>query len=162
MTEEYAEFVSKWMVERREEVAANPDAGYLGPYGITMDQKQAAIEEATILKPYRIYVFKHVAHLLNGLGVSWFLTDGTLLGWYRSKSMIAHDNDIDLSMLEEDMLKVWQNRQLLPDDVLVTCSDPGRPEFNWCTDDECYPFDPSKNSAKKIVFTLKNVPPRSK
>ena len=100
MTEEYAEFVSKWMVERREEVAANPDAGYLSPYGITMDQKQAAIEEATILKPYRIYVFKHVAHLLNGLGVSWFLTDGTLLGWYRSKSMIAHDHDIDLSMLE--------------------------------------------------------------
>ena len=98
-------------------------------------------------------------HIMRTCAAQRMLTDGTLLGWYRSKSMIAHDNDIDLSTLEEDMLKVWQNRHLLPDDIKMTCADPGRPEFNWCTDDECYPFDPSKNSAKKIIFTLKNIPP---
>lgn len=159
MTEEYYEAVRKWTRDKRAEVKANPGGAYLGPYGITVDQKQAAIEEINILNPYKIYVLKHVAHLLNSLDVPWFISDGTLLGWYRSKSMIAYDNDIDLSMFEADMLKVWKNRHLLPEDVHVTCADPGRPEFNWCTDDACQPFDWSKNSIKKLGFSTTNIPP---
>ena len=157
MSETYGEAVTRWSVEHRKQVIDNPDVEFLGPYGITLDQKQAAIEEAKLLKPYRLYVFKHVTQLLNSLDIPWFLTYGTLLGWYRSKAMIAHDHDIDIAIVkEEDMLTVWKNRHRLPDDVSVICSDVVERNFNWCTDDECHPYDPSKGGVKKLLFTLKN------
>lgn len=146
---------------RRREVLNNPDKDYLTAYGIAVDEVEDAIKEADILKPYRLYVLKQVADLLTKLGVSWFITDGTLLGWYRNKSMISHDTDIDTIIMEKDMLCIWKNRHLLPNDLEMKCNDPGSDDlsFQWCSDDRCIPFDPSKHTgAKQLLVKMKDLP----
>ncbi len=115
----------------------DPNGVYLTPFGITPEQRRAAEEESAILKPYRLYALENTAKLLTSLGVTWFISNGTLLGWFRNGRMIPHDTDVDTTILEEDMLTVWRNRHLLPKEVQMNCMDPSQPEFSWFSDQEC-------------------------
>lgn len=40
--------------------------------------------------------------ILNSLGIRCWLTDGTLLGFFREKDLIEHDRDVDLGVRIED------------------------------------------------------------
>ena len=141
----------------------NPDGEYINTYGVRPDEKQLLIRESAFLKPHRLYVFKAIIDLLNDLGVKWFISDGTLLGWYRHKAMIPHDYDLDLAILEEDMQKVWKNRHKLPSDVVLdNVGSADQSETIWVTDDVSIPFDPASKSAKKLGAYKTTLPPKPK
>ena len=55
--------------------------------------------------------------IMDGLKVDFFLMGGTLLGLYRDKSLIKHDNDIDIGLMEDieleplmKNLKTWAQK----------------------------------------------------
>ena len=88
-----------------------------GPYGITLDQKQATIDRGSktsqAVQTLRVQTHCPVAQQPRHTVVPhiWHVTG-------RSKAMIAHDHDIDIAIeKEEDMLTVWKNRT----DFLTTC-----------------------------------------
>jgi hypothetical protein len=141
----------------------NPDGEYINTYGVRPDEKQLLIRESAFLKPHRLHVFKAIIDLLNDLGVKWFISDGTLLGWYRLKAMIPHDYDLDLAILEEDVQKVWKNRHKLPSDVVLdNVGSADQSETIWVTDDVSIPFDPASKSAKKLGAYKTTLPPKPK
>lgn len=51
---------------------------------------------------------------LKDLGVDYWLSYGTLLGWYRERGIIAHDIDIDYAASTDAFELIWQNRDRLP------------------------------------------------
>ena len=143
-------------------ISDNPNGEFINAWGITTSEKNKFILECNTLRPYRLYVFKKVVELLNKLGVTWFISDGTLLGWYRCHgSMIVHDYDIDVSILESDMQLVWRNRHRLPDDVVLENIGSGDGSgYVWVTDDENIPFNPSAQSSKKLAAYNTKIPPK--
>ena len=107
-------------------------------------------------------MFRKVVDLLNELGVTWYISDGTLLGWYRCHgTMISHDYDVDISILESDMQLVWKNRHRLPSDVVLENIGSGDGSGHiWVTDDEDNPFDPLAESSKKLAAYNTKIPPK--
>ena len=146
----------------QKKIKDNPNEEFINAWGITTSEKNKFILECNTLRPYRLYVFKKVVELLNELGVTWFISDGTLLGWYRCHgSMIVYDYDIDVSILESDMQLVWRNRHRLPDDVVLENIGSGDGSGTiWVTDDEDIPFDPSAQSSKKLATYGTKIPPK--
>jgi hypothetical protein len=141
----------------------NPNEECINTYGIRPDDKELLMRESAFLKPHRLYVFKAMVDLLNELGITWFITDGTLLGWYRNRAMIPHDYDLDISVMEEDLQKVWRNRHKIPNDVVLDNVGSGdQTEFIWVTDDTSIPFDPALKSAKKLGAYRTTLPPKPK
>lgn len=51
---------------------------------------------------------------LGDLGAQYWINYGTLLGYHRSNSLIAHDIDIDFGAREYEAKRIWENRHLLP------------------------------------------------
>ena len=51
-----------------------------------------------------IFALNDVVKILNKLKISYFITDGTILGLYRDKTLIAHDNDIDIALIDNTKL----------------------------------------------------------
>ena len=146
-----------------QKMSDDPDGEYINTYGVRTDEKELLIRESAFLKPHRIHVFKAVTDLLNELNIKWFVSDGTLLGWYRHRAMIPHDYDLDLVILEEDVREVWRNRHKLPSDVVL--DNVGSADQScrvWVTDDYSIPFDPSSKSAKKLGAYKTTLPPKPK
>ena len=50
------------------------------------------------------FLFSEAVSILNKLKISYFITDGTILGLYRDKKFIPHDNDIDLALIDNKKL----------------------------------------------------------
>lgn len=80
-------------------------------WGLTNPKSIESYRERTKrFKPYLLKMAKHVHELLQnlptntGLKPVWFLIDGTLLGAYRTGTMIEHDYDFDMGIcfLHED------------------------------------------------------------
>lgn len=69
-------------------------------------------------QPRRIEILTQMFHEVNAflhqLDIEYWLECGTLLGWYRSCTLIPHDKDLDFGMLESDFAKIWAQRGLLP------------------------------------------------
>lgn len=143
---------------------ANPNGEFINAWGITRSERSQLIRECNIFKPYRLDVFRKVAQLLNDLGVSWYISDGTLLGWYRCQgSMIAHDYDVDVAILESDMQYVWKNRHRLPADIVLENIGSGDGSGHvWVTDEVDIPYDPSMQSSKKLAAYQTKIPPKPK
>lgn len=59
-------------------------------------------------------LFLESNRFLGELGVEYWLNYGTLLGYYRSKSLIPHDIDIDFGARENDVERIWEHRNKLP------------------------------------------------
>ena len=78
----------------------NPNGEFINGYGVLVSEKDDLIRECSLLKPHRVYLMKAIIDLLNELGVTWFLTDGSLLGWNRNKKMTPDDYDIDISIVD--------------------------------------------------------------
>lgn len=144
-------------------IKENPNGEFINAWGVTRSEKNQLISECNILRPYRLYVFRKVVELLNELGVTWYISDGTLLGWYRCHgSMIPHDYDLDVSIVESDMQLVWKNRHQLPSDVVLENIGSGDGSGHvWVTDEEDIPFDPSTQSSKKLAAYNTQIPPKS-
>ena len=141
----------------------DPDGEYINTYGVRPDEKQLLVRESAFLKPHRLHVFKAIADLLNELKIDWFISDGSLLGWYRHRAMIPHDYDIDLAVMEEDIQKVWKNRHRLPEDVVLdNVGSADQSATVWVTDDTSIPFDASSKSAKKLGAYKTTLPPKPK
>jgi len=51
-----------------------------------------------------IYLLNEVVSILNSLKISYFITDGTILGLYRDKKLIPHDNDLDFALIDNKKL----------------------------------------------------------
>jgi len=64
------------------------------------------IIENQYLKPYRLALMDAVVYALEKQGISFWVSDGTCLGTYRSSKMIPHDCDIDLMVHSDDMDKL--------------------------------------------------------
>ena len=67
-------------------------------------------------KEQRLEMLRTVTTILRDADVPYWIEGGTLLGSYRSNSMIPHDNDVDVSILgDEDFQKATEAmRQHLP------------------------------------------------
>ena len=145
-----------------EKIKDNPNGDFINAWGITTSEKDQLIRECNVLRSHRLYVFKKVVDLLNELGVTWYISDGTLLGWYRCEgSMIPHDYDLDVSILESDMQHVWRNRHRLPSDVVLENVGSGDGSgCVWVTDDKDIPFNLLAQSSKKLAAYNTKIPPK--
>lgn len=61
------------------------------------------------------YFYENTNGFLRDLGVDYWISYGTLLGWYREGGIIAHDIDVDYSAPSEAFEVIWNNRDRLPD-----------------------------------------------
>ena len=150
------------IVQRKEERTSSNEGRLINYYGILENERELLIKESTILKPYRIEVLAGIADLLNSMGVMWWLSDGTLLGWYRNnQSILPHDYDVDVSVLEDDLQAIWKNRAALPSSIILENKGPtDKTQFVWVTDEVSIPYDPSFKSSKKLAAYHTNVPPK--
>uniref|UniRef100_A0A1X7UCL4 LicD/FKTN/FKRP nucleotidyltransferase domain-containing protein n=1 Tax=Amphimedon queenslandica TaxID=400682 RepID=A0A1X7UCL4_AMPQE len=90
----------------------------IDPFGTKESEKQLLIQESALLKPYRVEVFAAVVNLLNSMKIKWWISDGTLLGWYRNnQSILPYDYDMDIGVIEDDIQAVWKNRAKLPTNI---------------------------------------------
>ena len=146
----------------QKKIKDNPNDQYINAWGVTTAERNQLIHECNILRPYRLYTFRKVVDLLNELGVTWYISDGTLLGWYRCRGKMLECNyDVDVSIQESDMQLVWKNRHRLPSDVVLENMGSGDGSGHiWVTDDEDIPFDPSIKSSKKLAVYNTKIPPR--
>jgi phosphorylcholine metabolism protein LicD len=151
--------------ELRELVENNPEKKWVASYGLaTIDNKDQLVKENITLKNYRISTLRAITQILNILKVPYFLSDGSLLGWFRGEGMISHDPDTDISIMEEDMAKVWNSRNLLPMNMKMTCKDSDT-GIDWVIDGIAREFNKSIPSAKKLIVvhqTLPQPPPHYK
>jgi hypothetical protein len=84
------------------------------------NNKAVVIKENLVMKEKHVECLRKCADWLTQIGVPYFLSDGTLLGAYREKGkMIDIDIDTDLSIMEEDLPKLFENAHLIPDGFLV-------------------------------------------
>ena len=100
------------------EKAKKEDDREIDPFGTKESEKQLLVQESAFLKPYRVEVFAAVVDLLNSMKIKWWISDGTLLGWYRNnQSMLPHDYDMDIGIIEDDIQAVWKSRAKLPQNI---------------------------------------------
>lgn len=59
-------------------------------------------------------LFRVVNEMLRRSGVEYWLNYGTLLGWFRSRSLIPGDRDVDFGTPAPSYPVVWEARHLLP------------------------------------------------
>jgi hypothetical protein len=79
------------------------------------DNLQEVLKENIVMKPYRVGALRVLVEFFEKINVQYFISDGTLLAAYRDNGvMIPKDVDCDVSILEEDLPKLWENRHLLP------------------------------------------------
>lgn len=69
--------------------------------------------EAEIQKKL-IEVFKITNQFLNSIGVEFWINYGTLLGYYRDKTIILGDRDVDFGLLEESYELILRSQNELP------------------------------------------------
>eukprot|EP00008_Paramoeba_atlantica_P010204 CAMPEP_0201490414 /NCGR_PEP_ID=MMETSP0151_2-20130828/26540_1 /ASSEMBLY_ACC=CAM_ASM_000257 /TAXON_ID=200890 /ORGANISM="Paramoeba atlantica, Strain 621/1 / CCAP 1560/9" /LENGTH=332 /DNA_ID=CAMNT_0047876377 /DNA_START=92 /DNA_END=1090 /DNA_ORIENTATION=+ len=88
------------------------------------------LKENKLLKEKRLECLRICAEWLTSLGISYFLSDGTLLGAFREGKMIDMDIDTDLSIFEKDFVKVFEGASLLPEGYVLDCTSGG---VDWST-----------------------------
>jgi hypothetical protein len=152
MDQKYRDYWS----DMRQKIIDEPNKLWVTQYAVaTVDDKGRLEAECRMLKERRLYVFKEVLDLLNVCNIPYFISDGTLLGCWRKGGMIDHDIDTDLSIMEEDMHRLWKNSNLMPSDIELSCVDSSTGE-PWCDKHSCRPFTGS--GAKKLVAIHRNMP----
>ena len=57
--------------------------------------------------------FEETNSFLKKLEIDYWIDFGTLLGYYREKSILAHDIDVDFGVPEEYYEKIWNSRHML-------------------------------------------------
>jgi hypothetical protein len=65
----------------------------LGLLGLGRDSQPAAIPRETVIRN-----LADAGAILTSLGITFWLTDGTLLGYFREGDIIEHDIDVDLGL----------------------------------------------------------------
>lgn len=50
-------------------------------------------------------VMQRCCNIIKSLNINYRITDGTVLGLYRGGEFIAHDNDIDIDIISDNMIK---------------------------------------------------------
>jgi len=131
------------------------DSLLYGPDSLVRDDNlKDVLEENNKLKSQRIECLKMTIDYLNKIGVIYWISDGTLLSAYRDNGvMIDKDTDTDISILESDMPKLWENRHLLSSDYKV---DPTAGGLDWSKPELInVPFELNKHVCKK--FTIVDV-----
>ena len=53
----------------------------------------------------RLELAIHVGEILDDLNIKWFIENGTLLGAYRNKKFIPHDDDFDIAILYQNKVE---------------------------------------------------------
>lgn len=134
---------------------------YVSPYATAraddVDERFRLFHENRLLKPYRLETLRAIIHLLGELGVQYFLSDGSLLGWFRERGhMIDLDCDTDISIMEEDMGLVWRHRDRLPSFIQVECTKNESGE-SFCGDG-FVSFNPRACEAKKLIVRHTAIP----
>jgi hypothetical protein len=59
-------------------------------------------------------VYRETNRVLRGLGVDYWLVQGTLLGHHREGRLLEGDHDVDFGAHEKDHARIWQARTTLP------------------------------------------------
>jgi len=118
------------------------------PDGMINDNNiQAVLKENEVLKQSHVECLRKCADWLDKIGVRYFISDGTLLGAFRENGkMINIDIDTDLSIMEEDFPKLFENAHLVPDGFMVDALS-GTRDWATCVNE---PFDGV--GAKKCTF----------
>ncbi len=70
---------------------------FLGLLGLRRDRQPAAVSRETVVRN-----LVDAGSILRSLGITFWLTDGTLLGWFRERDIIKHDFDADLGLSIDD------------------------------------------------------------
>jgi len=120
---------------------------YLPDGMINDNNMEQVLKENAVLKKSHVECLRKCADWLIKIGVPYFISDGTLLGAYRENGkMINIDIDTDLSIMEKDLPKCFENAHLLPDGYLID-SMSGTRDWTTCVNE---PFDGI--GAKKCTF----------
>ena len=134
----------------REAVKNNPNKKWLWRFNVgTIDDKTEVVRECTQLKPYRLFVLFHLTRLCEDLKIPYYISDGTLLGWYRNKGILSHDMDCDLTVLSEDLTKIWNYRKKLPKEIIL--------EFQLSTDIKTLPKMSDVETMRKNKHSHKRI-----
>ena len=67
---------------------------FLGLLGLRKDKRAGPISREVIVRN-----LLDARSILNSLEIIFWLTDGTLLGYFREKDVIGHDIDVDLGLM---------------------------------------------------------------
>jgi len=67
---------------------------FLGLLGLGKDKRPGPVPRETIVRNLLA-----ARSILESLGIRFWLTDGTLLGYFREGDIIAHDADVDLGLM---------------------------------------------------------------
>jgi len=92
---------------------------------------ELVLEENKVLRWKRLDCLKVTTAWLNSLGVSYFLSDGTLLGAARDGKMIDIDIDTDVSIMVFDFEKALLGAASLPDGYALDCVN-GEIDWSLC------------------------------
>ena len=144
--------VTTWTGDRQKIVQVPIDTQYYSPDAMVRDDNMAEVlEENRKLKSARIEGLRVVINFLNSINVPYWISDGTLLAAYRDNGvMIERDVDCDVSIMENDLPKVWENRHLLPKEYRLNTTSCGT---DWSEPENLYGkfvLIPGKNMAKKF------------
>lgn len=63
-------------------------------------------------------LFKEIKNVFDKQHYTYFLTGGSLLGCLRNNSIIPHDDDIDIAIMEEDLIHL-KNSNILPSHLIL-------------------------------------------
>lgn len=69
----------------------------LGLFGLRGDKKPEAVPREVVVRN-----LIDARSVLDSMGICCWLTDGTLLGYFRENDLLAHDRDVDLGIRIED------------------------------------------------------------
>lgn len=56
----------------------------------------------TLYGQHRLALSKQVGHILDELGIDWFIESGTLLGAWRNHKLLPNDDDFDIAIILDD------------------------------------------------------------
>ena len=66
------------------------------------------------------YLFHHTVGILKSHGFRFWLDRGTLLGAWRNGQIVVGDDDVDLRIMNEDCIAIFESlRHALPEDLVV-------------------------------------------
>lgn len=83
------------------------------------DLKYGKIVDNLTLIEILKYLLEELCKICNKRDIKIIIMHGSLIGWYFNKSILPYDNDIDVCILQEDILKFIKCDGIETDDYII-------------------------------------------
>jgi phosphorylcholine metabolism protein LicD len=144
--------VTTWTGDRQRVVKIPAQVKYFSPDAMVReDNLEQVLAENELMKPFRVEALRVVIEWLNQIEVPYWISDGTLLAAYRDNGvMIPKDVDCDVSIMESELSKLYENRHLLPENYRLNTSSCGVDYASPELINSTFKLIPGQNMAKKF------------